>query len=411
MFRRWAGVADALLGVAVFIIVLIGLIIAIMKGVEVGAALLAASLALLLALRPEKLLEALVTTLSDKATWFLVAMSALIALLAESYRRTGLIDELGRCILYGLRNVKLSMVVVPAVIGLLPVPGGALMSAPIVEALSGMVSLTAAGAVAVNVWFRHMLVLSYPISDSIILVSILSGIPVEVIVAGQLPISATLTALGYTALLMGAKAKKMADGPGRPRSLLMPALPLLTTLGVALAVRYALDPFLMPIGVAAGLATMAMAPGGPRALLASAKERRVYSIALASFAAMFMKHSLELSGAVSALTSAIPPGANSLLIASVLPFLLGFSAGIIHAALVVAISLLSGAGILSPLTVNIAYVTAFLGYLGSPTHLCFVYTAEYFGVPLSKPYRKLAPLILVSAPLSIALLLLINTFA
>jgi hypothetical protein len=300
--------------VAAFAGVLILLVALVAKGVNVGVALLVAGTTLVLALSPEAVAQTTLVTVSDEVTWFLVAMAALIALLAEAYRRSGLIAELGYGVSRALRSPKLSIVLVPAVVGLLPVAGGALMSAPIVESLSAAVGLGAAGAVAANVWFRHMLFLFYPLSDLVILASSLSGVPVEVIVVRQLPVAGALVALGYASLLRGKKGDggEWEEGEGGPKSLLVPSLPMLVALVAAMALRYTVGTLLMPFGVAAGVAAIALLPGGSAALVESVKEKRVYAIALAAFAAMYMKYSVEISGAAESLMALVPPAPGSL---------------------------------------------------------------------------------------------------
>lgn len=391
------------MSVVAFVIALAVLIAMVLKGVGVWLALLTAGVLITILTDPLKLPLALAATAGDGMTWFLVAMSALIALLAESYRRTGLTDELGRGFSQALRSVKLSIVVVPAVMGLLPVAGGALMSAPVVGALGNAAGLTSVDSAVANVWFRHMFLLIYPISDIIVLASSLSGVPVEDIVVRQILVAAALTALGYAVILRSnvRQGRLEADLPRKP--LIVSAAPLLTALGAALTVRYAVNPLLMPVGVAVGVLVIGLTRGA-KAITASFKSKKIYSIALAGFAAMFVKYSLELSGVSQAVVSALPEGVNALLIVSVLPFAVGLFAGSVTVALTIGMSLVLGVGAVNPFTVNVVYIASFLGYLASPTHLCLIYTAEYFGVPLSKPYRKLAPLVFASLLLSVAIL-------
>jgi hypothetical protein len=94
-----------------------------------------------------------------------------------------------------------------------------------------------------------------------------------------------------------------------------------------------------------------------------------------------------------------------------MPFLLGFAAGSMTVALTIGVSILSSFNVVSAFTVNAVYMASFLGYLASPAHLCFAYTAEYFGLRLSEPYRKLAPLVLASLPLSVLILALVDALA
>ena len=97
---------------------------------HISAALLAGSLILLLAAGPSAAGEALAATVLDPRTLYLVSMSYAVAVFADLYASAGLAKELGRGLASGLRNPLLAIAVTPAVLGLIPVAGGALMSAP-----------------------------------------------------------------------------------------------------------------------------------------------------------------------------------------------------------------------------------------------------------------------------------------
>ena len=71
---------------------------------------------------------------------------------------------------------KIALMITPALFGLLPVAGGALMSAPIVDQIEP--SLPAEKKIAINVWFRHLLVFIYPLSQVILICTEIAGISV-----------------------------------------------------------------------------------------------------------------------------------------------------------------------------------------------------------------------------------------
>lgn len=50
----------------------------------------------------------------------------------------------------------------------------------------------------------------------------------------------------------------------------------------------------------------------------------------------------------------------------------------------------------SPGTVALLYMSTYLGYLIAPTHLCFIFTADYFKCSLGKVYKYLIPSFLIS---------------
>ncbi|MEM4786231.1 MAG: DUF401 family protein, partial [Desulfurococcaceae archaeon] len=68
--------------------------------------------------------------ISDPNTWDLVSIMFLIATLVNLYRRTGFVKVIGEELIYFIKKPVLTTITVPAILGLLPVPGGAIMSAP-----------------------------------------------------------------------------------------------------------------------------------------------------------------------------------------------------------------------------------------------------------------------------------------
>jgi hypothetical protein len=76
----------------------------------------------------------LLETCLDSTTLTLVFASFFIILMSLLYKETGLVEDLTQSLGGFVKNSKIIVSVLPAVIGLMPVAGGALMSAPMVDA-------------------------------------------------------------------------------------------------------------------------------------------------------------------------------------------------------------------------------------------------------------------------------------
>ena len=105
-----------------------------------------------------------------------------------------------------------SLMVIPALFGLLPVPGGALMSAPILHQID--TEEDANKKVSINVWYRHTLILIYPLSSSVILASILTNINLYIIVIGLLPGLILMWIIGYITLVKNVAAGSLLNNCG-----------------------------------------------------------------------------------------------------------------------------------------------------------------------------------------------------
>jgi len=125
---------------------------------------------------PQLLVATLRSTLLGVDTWGLVLSVIAVSWLVSLYGVTSAVERLGSELSKAFRNVTLAITVVPGVIGLLPVPGGALMSAPIVDSLGSMLGLTRDKKLFVNVWYRHVIVYVYPLNSVIILASAVTGV-------------------------------------------------------------------------------------------------------------------------------------------------------------------------------------------------------------------------------------------
>jgi hypothetical protein len=73
------------------------------------------------------------STLEGQLTIAVVMATFGIMWLSQLYKETGALDDLSRSLGRIIKNSKIVLSALPAVIGLLPVAGGALMSAPIVD--------------------------------------------------------------------------------------------------------------------------------------------------------------------------------------------------------------------------------------------------------------------------------------
>ena len=92
-----------------------------------------------------------------------------------------------------LKNRRLLYVGLPALVGLLPMPGGALFSAPLVDSVDSEKGIGGTLKAAVNYWFRHIWEYWWPLYPGVILAIRYSGLPFELFLIIQAPF--TLAAL------------------------------------------------------------------------------------------------------------------------------------------------------------------------------------------------------------------------
>lgn len=104
------------------------------KRVNLGITLNATALCLaLLSINWQEIPTIILKTTTDLLTISVVLTTFGIMLLSQLYKETGFINRLSESLSRIIKNSKVVLSVLPAIIGFLPVAGGALMSAPLVD--------------------------------------------------------------------------------------------------------------------------------------------------------------------------------------------------------------------------------------------------------------------------------------
>ncbi|MFX1477101.1 MAG: DUF401 family protein, partial [Promethearchaeota archaeon] len=175
-------------------IIIIGIVMALSK-YELGIVLTLGAIGFAI-LAGVDIIQSLFKVLIDPSILALIVIMILIPILGGIMEESGLMLEM----IQKMRiSKKSSLMVIPALFGLLPVPGGALMSAPILQQID--TEEDANKKVSINVWYRHTLVLIYPLSSSIIVASILTNINLYIIVIGLVPGVILMWIIGYITLV------------------------------------------------------------------------------------------------------------------------------------------------------------------------------------------------------------------
>ncbi|TEU11816.1 DUF401 family protein [Candidatus Bathyarchaeota archaeon] len=336
----------------------------------------------------EVLVEAGRRTVTDPNTLNLAVAVALITVLGYILKETSLMTEL----IEGLRGVlpaRVLLAMIPAMFGLLTMPGGALMSAPFNEPEANRLGLKPEQKTFINVWFRHVWYWASPLSPVAILAASLAGFTLNGFLGAQLPILAVTVALGFlvgsTFIKDGGRSNHGAKGlPEVARGLAPIVLAVvLSAVGV---------PIWMALALAVALVfIIRKVPPGKAFRMIHSGIRWDLSAAVVSM--LFFRFVVESSGSVEALfESATEFGVPLIAILVVVPLLVGSISG----------TPTMGIGIVFPLllpllgdynvyVVSIIYAGLIGGYLASPMHLCLILTNSYYRSELGRVYRYLVP--------------------
>jgi len=310
---------------------------------------------------------------------------------------------------------RLSFAVLPAVIGLLPMPGGALFSAPMVDRCDPEGRLSGLFKTLTNHWFRHIWEYWWPLYPGVILALELTRLDIWQFIAAQLPV--TLAAVGIGCLLLlrriprGVARKAEADPPTGRRRFLGLVAPILTVIGAFALIQIAVPAArrasrYLPLAVGLCLALLVLQL--QRRLPLSAWGKAVVSwkalqivllvVAVRIYAAVIEAPLPEGPLPVAVLRREMTAaGIPEILLTALLPFLCGFTmgstVGMVGASFPLALSLLGPQPAIGRLLAAsvLAYGFGYMGELLSPVHVCLVFSAQYFRTRLLASIAALTP--------------------
>jgi integral membrane protein (TIGR00529 family) len=331
----------------------------------------------------------------DSLTLRLVAIVLLITFLGQILRSTlqleGLIRALGD--LFVDRRWLLALM--PMLIGLLPMVGGAMFSAPMVEEASESLEISRERRTFLNYWFRHTLEPVFPLYPSLVLAAGLMGVPVQTLTVAQVPISLAAVAGG---LLFGLLGIRGVDGssdhpPGRKETLILllrSIWPILLVL--ALSVVLKVDLILSLLLTLAALVVVQHL--GPSRLLAAAKGTPLGTVPII-FGTMVFRRILETSGALETLSQALTASGIPLpVIVFAVPLMAGVLTGLAVGAFAIAFPIvlpLCGPDLVGSGYGLLAYTGGFVGLMVSPLHLCLALTRVYYKAEWGGVYQRILP--------------------
>jgi integral membrane protein (TIGR00529 family) len=292
---------------------------------------------------------------------------------------------------------KLAIHVTPVAIGLMPLPGGAVVSAAAMKDLVRRLGLSAGQATFINFWFRHLCEFATPVYPGVIMAGVFLAVPLSVILLHLAPIWILMLLSGTLLswrILRHAPTSDRAEATRTSvvRELARSAWPVALVFALVILGLDAAPAFLVTV-LSLVLQQRLTIQEVERALAYGFDLKIIFLLC----AVMVFKSIVEASGAAESLfTEMQGVGMSPLIILIVLPMLIGFSTGLSSAMVGISIPLvtpfiLAGGELNGPVFL-LAYGAGGMGYLLSPLHLCLILSAEYFKARLISAYRYLLPL-------------------
>jgi len=324
-------------------------------------------------------------TLLDPSILYLSLAMGIIPIIGGSMKTSGQIDDL-------VNNIRIRqrflLPVSAALMGLLPMPGGALLSAPILE--QGGAGVPNDLKAAINNWYRHLFILIYPLSPALIVAAEISSLDVYVCILYLLPAFALAALLGYAFFLRKIHGRIDYRGIFSARSLLRPLAVIVSApvLDFALKRLFGIDNLATVIAVAVSLGLSLILSGRVSGFFAMARAARPWNFALIIIGMFFYLHVFQASDA-RFLIAQLP--LTPIMLSLVSGFVLALATGRVQLPVSIVIPVyLATVTQISPIMFALIYSATYFGYIISPVHPCLVVTCEYFQIPIRQMIAKLA---------------------
>ena len=321
--------------------------------------------------------------------------------LSSLMAKTGVMQDMVQAVRERVPH-RLSFAALPAVIGLLPMPGGAMFSAPMVDSADRKGQLPTLLKTQTNYWFRHVWEYWWPLYPGVILTLDLTGLQIWQLILAQAPVSLLAITGGYLFLLRriprGGDEKPVESATGK--SFLALAAPIATVIATYAAILIAFPAVknisrYIPIMVGLFLSLIVLqiqrkAHCWKEVLLS---RRTLYMTVLVAviriYGAMIearlpdgMLLVEQMRGELAVI--GVPESLFILLIPLISGVAVGINIGMIGASFPVVLTLLGPSPQLHVLlpTVVLAYAAGFMGQMLSPVHVCLVVSNQYFKTSL-----------------------------
>lgn len=332
-----------------------------------------------------------------------------------------------------------TIMALPAVIGLVPMPAGALASAPFVQQAGGDGAELANWKSSVNYWFRHVWEYWWPLYPGVIIAMKVFDMDAWKFISAEIFYTPIAIAIGYFVLVrphVPRLQEKVGTGGGSNRRALFLFVPVV----VVVASLFIMPPIVnrlcssfdvqsrkmlvLMAGMAGAvivilldeLRTARKEPGCRikvfSTLLSKTSLNTQYSLAgVLIFKALLTESRLLPLASEELLRSGVPVA----IAVATLPFLAGFVTGIALGftgtsfPMVVGLMAAPASGLTPLATLVLAYGFGYCGMMLSPVHLCALVTRDYFSSSLLVVFRMILPCVLTILAASIAAHIFLRT--
>lgn len=305
-------------------------------------------------------------------------------------------------------NFGFAALVIPSIVGLIPMPGGALVSAMMAKNLYlKKLSLKSDYATYINYWFRHVWLAIWPIYQSLIIASYILHMDIWELIGILYPASISTI---MTGILFAYPIIKSSGEWGKLdiKNFFKGIWPFLMI--IILAVLLRIDLLITLISTV--FAIKLIYNFDKKNIINSLKFALSPKLLFLIIAVVMFKYLISNSTAPNQLISFLM---SYKVPDQIISFLIPFSLSTVSASEYVSVALAFPILIdiflkngTSSINIFFAFLGSYMGVYLSPIHLCLVLSSEYFGTKIYRVYKFIVPSILLSILISILIIYIIN---
>jgi integral membrane protein (TIGR00529 family) len=354
-------------------------------------------------LSPVQIGKNFVLALVDPMTLRLIGIIVLVYILSGVLRKVESLKDLVDSLQQLVKDYRLILAFIPALLGLIPMPAGAMFSAPMVKEVGDRVGLTPEEETFVNYWFRHIWEFVWPLFPGIILFAGLLKVEIQEVILVQFPLAVTAVIVGF---IWEYKNLKKDNGTINKKDiflnlkkLFLGIWPILLIIILVLGIK--IDLLFSLAIVILSLFFLNIKKLTLRVIKKIIKNDIDLGVVILIVGIMIFKRMLQVSGGIEIIPEAFAKlGIHPFIVLFIVPFFIGTMTGLGTAALGI------GLPVLLPIIIQgevnlyyamLAFTGSFVGVMISPMHLCLVVTKNYFKADMEKIYKMLIlPLTIVT---------------
>lgn len=378
-----------MVGVAKLLLVFI-IVIVLMKKIDIGVtmAIAAVALALFYLIHPWTFLTIIYQSITALSTLNIVFSLLSIMLLAGFMSKEHMMQKMVGALEALVKDARAVMAMLPAIIGFIPIPGGALFTCSLVEEAQKNLNLSPEKKSYINYWFRHIWEFILPVYPGTLLTMEIFDIPYPKLFVNMYPFTLLAMLVGVVIGFRKIPHKSARHDIKTEKrhwvDLLKGISPVLIAVSLVLAVG-------LPLSISLGIVVIGLfliQRYRLREVIRLIKESFTYKPISIVLGVVFFKNVLIESGAVENLAQVFTSFNLPILpVFYILPFFVGILTGNVTGFVGATFPILLGLlpeGDVNIRLVAIAFSSGFAGAMISPVHLCLVLTVQYFQANLEK---------------------------